>query len=323
MDITAFIRELLFGHDCVIIPSFGGFIANYTPARVDKATSTFYPPVKQILFNRNLNHNDGLLVGRISGHLKINYGDARNIVEEFVANLKRKLEKGERVVIDHVGTFLVNNEGSIQFEPEKSVNYYLDSYGLESFQFPMINGYDARKRLSGRFNREPMRREGTRKVLWRAAVIIPLLAALVAVPFKTSIFKSKVEATTLNPLAAAEFESNKPGAGSPADPVPVKPADVYPVPGNEGLTVLPAAAPVAGETTDNMVYCLITGSFKERENADAHARRLKEEGYSSEILTSGNGFFRVSAMRCTSFGSAMEKRESLAKRFPGAWVKRI
>ena len=78
VDITAFIRELLFGHDCVIVPGFGGFIGNYTPARIDKKTGTFYPPVKQISFNRNLNHNDGLLVGRISGSSGINYGDARN-----------------------------------------------------------------------------------------------------------------------------------------------------------------------------------------------------------------------------------------------------
>jgi hypothetical protein len=81
MDITAFIRELLFSHDCVIVPGFGGFIGNYNPARIDKSTSTFYPPVKQISFNRNLNHNDGLLVGRVSGFSKVSYGDARNIVE--------------------------------------------------------------------------------------------------------------------------------------------------------------------------------------------------------------------------------------------------
>jgi len=61
--------------DC---PGFGGFIGNYTPARIDKSTGTFYPPVKQISFNRNLNHNDGLLIGRISMSSKINYGDARN-----------------------------------------------------------------------------------------------------------------------------------------------------------------------------------------------------------------------------------------------------
>ena len=92
VDITAFIRELLFGHDCVIVPGFGGFIGNYTPAKIDKNTGTFYPPVKQISFNRNLNHNDGLLIGRISVSSGINYGDTRSLVEDFVAGVRKNLE---------------------------------------------------------------------------------------------------------------------------------------------------------------------------------------------------------------------------------------
>ena len=95
MDITAYIRELLFSHDCVIIPGFGGFIGNYSPARIDKSSSTFHPPVKQISFNRNLNHNDGLLIGKISESSGLNYGDARNIVDEFVNNVRKRLEKGK------------------------------------------------------------------------------------------------------------------------------------------------------------------------------------------------------------------------------------
>ena len=147
MDITAFIRELLFGHDCVIVPGFGGFIGNYTPAQVDRSTGTFSPPVKQISFNRNLNHNDGLLVGRISGSLKINYGDARTIVENFVADLRKKLENGEKVVFDNIGSFINNQEGNVQFEPDRTSNYHLDSYGLESFQCFPLEGYDVRKRI--------------------------------------------------------------------------------------------------------------------------------------------------------------------------------
>ena len=127
MDITAFIRELLFGHDCVIVPGFGGFIGNYTPARIDKNSATFYPPVKQISFNRNLNHNDGLLVGRISAGTDINYGDVREMVEQFVADLRKKLEKGEKVVFDKIGSFVNTEEGNVQFEPDRDVNYHLDS----------------------------------------------------------------------------------------------------------------------------------------------------------------------------------------------------
>ena len=273
MDITAFIRELLFSHDCVIVPGFGGFIGNYTPARIDKNTSTFYPPVKKISFNRNLNHNDGLLVGRVSEFSKVNYGDARNIVDEFVTTLRKKLDKGEKVVFDHIGSFTNNPEGNVQFEPESNVNYHLDSYGLESFQFAPLEGYDVRKRIARHIDKEPVRRSSMRKILWRAAIIIPLLAIMVAVPLKLDFNKSKVEATTLNPLATAEFENNKKAVEEIVAPAPVNTDENIIKPGNN---ISPPGVP---EVKDENVYCLITGSFKSKENAEIQADMLKEEGY--------------------------------------------
>ena len=174
MDITAFIRELLFGHDCVIIPGFGGFIGNYTPAHIDKITSTFYPPVKQISFNRNLNHNDGLLIAKISESQKMNYGEARQNVEEYVSDLKSRLSGGEKVVFDKIGSFINNREGNVQFEPEKESNYLLDSYGLTSFQCVPLDSYDVRKRVLKHISKEPVPHVLTSKNLKRAAVIIPL-----------------------------------------------------------------------------------------------------------------------------------------------------
>jgi nucleoid DNA-binding protein len=322
MDITAFIRELLFSHDCIIVPGFGGFIGNYTPARIDKNTSTFYPPVKKISFNRNLNNNDGLLVGRVSEFSKVNYGDARNIVDEFVAALRKKLEKGEKVVFDHIGSFTNNQEGNIQFEPESNVNYHLDSYGLESFQFPPLEGYDVRKRIARHIDKVPVRRSSMRKILWRAAVIIPLLAAVVAVSLKTDFFKSKVEATTLNPLATAEFENNKKAVEETIVSAPVKRDDNIIKPGSKPA---PSSVPeaVVPEVKDENVYCLITGSFKSKGNAEIQADMLKEEGYAPEIINGPNGFYRVSAMICNDFNSSLVKKDSISKKFPGTWVTKI
>ena len=127
MDITAFIRELLFGHDCVIVPGFGGFIGNYTPARIDKAASTFHPPVKQISFNRNLNHNDGLLVGRISESCKDQlWRCTESWLRSLPRDLSARLSKGEKVVFDHIGSFVNNHEGNVQFEPDRDANYHLE-----------------------------------------------------------------------------------------------------------------------------------------------------------------------------------------------------
>jgi nucleoid DNA-binding protein len=324
VDITAFIRELLFSHDCVIIPGFGGFIGNYTPARIDKTTSTFYPPVKQISFNRNLNHNDGLLVGKISESSKVNYGDARDIVEVFVTSIRKKLEKGEKVVFDNVGSFINNQEGNIQFEPDLNVNYHLDSYGLESFQFPPLERYDVRKRVARHTDKEPVRFASMRKILWKAAVIIPILALLVAVSLRTELFKQKIETTTLNPLATAEFENNKKAVDETIVTEPVKKEEIsVTAPDNDKPFLVSAAENDLTLTEQTGAYYLITGSFKLKENADYLADVLLKEGFSPEILPAPNGFYRVSAMRCDDLNTALGKKTVIGKKFPGTWVKKI
>ena len=318
MDVTAYIRELLFGHDCVIVPGFGGFIGNYTPARIDRSTDTFYPPVKKISFNRNLNHNDGLLVGRISGSNKINYGDARNLVEEFVAGIRKKLEKGEKVVFDNIGSFVNNHEGNIQFEPDSSVNYHLDSYGLEPFQCMPLEGYDVRKRILRNIEKDPVKQASIRKIMWRAAVIVPLLSLIVAVSLKTELFRTKVEATTMNPLVTAEFENNKKAVDeSNSIRAPLIKENANPVI-NEASTA-EVAVPVATRVS---AYYVITGSFKSKENAESQVNRLKDEGFSPEIVTLDNGFYRVCALQCGDLKTADIKKDRIVKKFPGTWVSR-
>ena len=326
MDITAFIRELLFGHDCVIVPGFGGFIGNYTPARIDKASGTFYPPVKQISFNRNLNHNDGLLVGRVSESAKINYGDARNLVEEFVDDVRKKLSKGEKVIFENIGSFVNNHEGNIQFEPDRQVNYHLNSYGLNSFQMMPLEGYDVRKRVLRYSEGEPVKHPSVRKILWRAAVIIPLLTLMIAVPLSTGLFKTKVQSTNLNPLASVELENKMEaidkGKTSDSSVITVQPdkikEEITPgksVPLKEGK-ILPA------EGAED-VFCIIAGSFKSQGNASVLMKKLSDQGYNPELISGPNGLFRVSAMRCSDLNVASAKKDSISKFFPGTWITRI
>jgi len=326
LDITAFIRELLFGHDCVIVPGFGGFIGNYTPARIDKSSSTFFPPVKQISFNRNLNHNDGLLVGRISESAKMNYVDARNLVEEFVNDIRKRLAKGEKVVFENIGSFVYNHEGNVQFEPDRDVNYHLDSYGLAPFQIAPLEGYDVRKKLLKYKDKDPVRQASVRKILWRAAVIIPLLAALVVIPLTTDILKTKVQRTSLNPLANIEFENNRQAVdkGKSDDSVLNLSQPTF----TEKALTSDSIVPVKEEKllTDKViekVYCLIAGSFKSEDNASNLMKKLEAEGYKPELMKGPNGFLRVSVMRFSGFADAANTKDEIVKKFPGTWVTRI
>jgi nucleoid DNA-binding protein len=311
LDIAAFIRELLFGHDCVIIPGFGGFIGNYTPARIDRSDNTFYPPVKKISFNRNLNHNDGLLIGRISETTGLNYADVRNLVDEFVVGLTARLAKGEKIVFDHIGSFVNNHEGNVQFEPDREANYHLNSYGLSTFQFMPLEGYDVRKRISRHIEKDPVRQSSIKKYLWRAAVIIPLLGVMIAVPLKTDLFKTKVQSTNLNPLATVELENNRSAVDKGVKPDTQVAEPDFVNPGN--IDAVPESVP-------EEEFCVIAGSFKSEENASAMMKRLADEGYVPELVKGPNGFFRVSAIKCRTLSEATQKKDSIGRKYSGSWV---
>lgn len=316
VDITVIIRELLFGHDCVIIPGFGGFIGNYTPARIEKNSGTFYPPVKQISFNRNLNHNDGLLVGKISGSSEINYGDARDMVEAFVGDIRRKLNKGEKVILDRIGSFVNNQEGNVQFEPDINVNYHLDSYGLESFQCLPLEGYDVRNRILRHTGKDPVKHSQMRKVLWRAAIIIPVLSLLLVVPLKLDLFKAKIETVSMNPLVSAELEHNKNVVQVNDESANIEEITV---------PVIPEPTPQAVAdplVTGSNIYYLVTGSFKSEKNAVFQLNMLEAEGFSAEIIPAPNGFYRVSAMICNDLETALMRKDSISKQFPDTWISK-
>ena len=79
-DMQKYVVELLFKHDCVIIPNLGGFVAQYKSAALDDVTGFFSPPSKQILFNINLKNNDGLLANEIAQHKQITYNEANELL---------------------------------------------------------------------------------------------------------------------------------------------------------------------------------------------------------------------------------------------------
>ncbi|MCI0522253.1 MAG: hypothetical protein L0Y37_01220, partial [Bacteroidales bacterium] len=224
-DISGFLRELLFRHDCVIIPGFGAFIGNYLPARIDRSEGLFHPPARRITFNRHLTGNDGLLIGHISSHLGIGYGEARDIVSSYAETLRQRINAGPGVTLEHLGTFSLNREGTIIFEPDSAANYLLSSYGLTSYHRQPVSDFDVRKRVlevnQGRMDSQP----SVRRLLTRAAVIIPLLVALALVPFNERFFKGKLEEANMNPLATAELEFNRSQIIADSTPEQTEPPD--------------------------------------------------------------------------------------------------
>lgn len=128
-----YISDLLFLHDCVIIPEFGGFICNYRSAYIDETSGIIYPPGKDILFNRNLTHNDGLLVNWIATKENISYDKAIKQIELFCEDLKVRLNQKQRVAFGDIGTFYTDRRFNVIFESGEN-NFLSDTYGMDQVE---------------------------------------------------------------------------------------------------------------------------------------------------------------------------------------------
>ena len=83
-QIEFYLSELLYLHDCVIIPGFGGFVGNKKSAYIHPVSGIIYPPSKTLLFNKNLTQNDGLLATHIAKEEELDLLEMTNLIEGFV-----------------------------------------------------------------------------------------------------------------------------------------------------------------------------------------------------------------------------------------------
>ncbi|TNE47108.1 MAG: hypothetical protein EP344_19775 [Bacteroidetes bacterium] len=137
IDIAAHIEKLLFLHDTLTIPGFGGFTATRVPAAVDYAGGAVTPPSKTLSFSENLSVDDGILVDELVKIHGISLEEARNEIEHFVEKVQAQLNQREIVTLPGVGRLYKNYVQKIQFLPD-ATNFHAGSYGLPPLQFSPI-----------------------------------------------------------------------------------------------------------------------------------------------------------------------------------------
>jgi len=90
-NVEGIIGQLLFRHNCVIIPTFGGFVAKPVSAKIDFDNGIMYPPSKSLLFNRQLVNNDGLLINEYAEANGRSFDEAATEIQEVINHWKSKL----------------------------------------------------------------------------------------------------------------------------------------------------------------------------------------------------------------------------------------
>jgi cell division septation protein DedD len=187
MNLSVYISELLKTNDCVIIPDLGGFIANFQSARYEGQGDQFAPPAKEIIFSGKLKKNDGLLVNYVSEHEGVGYLEARKIVSEFVSEYLFKLENGETVEFEQIGTLRFDQNEHLLFEAGNYQIVRTDAFGLDAFHFPeLVSKYHQSvkpvfrdKAPEPQLNRRPV---VNREALKYLLIAIPVIALLYFLP---------------------------------------------------------------------------------------------------------------------------------------------
>ncbi|AEA43575.1 SPOR domain-containing protein [Fluviicola taffensis] len=146
LTVEQLIGDLLLQNNCVIIPSFGGFVAQRMSAKIDPVKGVMIPPRKSVLFNKQLINNDGLLIAALSQANSISYTDASHEVQAHILEWEAKLQLGGRITIDRVGNLFYDQERNLCFEQDRFYNLLLESFGLSAVHF--VSASDAQAKES-------------------------------------------------------------------------------------------------------------------------------------------------------------------------------
>lgn len=140
-NLDTYVEELLYKHQCVIIPKFGAFISNRKSAKLFE-DKTFSPPKRELTFNSSLISNDGLLVKHISETDNVSYDEAEKYIAQTVEQWKNSLAKSENVNFENIGVLTQTPEGRITFEPFNNLNFLTESFGMSTFVPHEVEGTD-------------------------------------------------------------------------------------------------------------------------------------------------------------------------------------
>ena len=147
MQLADHIRPLLRDHDCVIIPDFGGLVADISPARAQPGRQALSPPTKLVAFNQALTRNDGLLVDALSQHLGLPIAEAREQVRAAVAGLHQELVDNNRTELPGIGIFRRAAGRGLAFEYTGTDNLLAASFGLPELAARPVRVADSRAKL--------------------------------------------------------------------------------------------------------------------------------------------------------------------------------
>ncbi len=347
--ITKHIADLLYFHECVIVPGLGGFIKAFGPARIHATTHEFCPPSSGVAFNAGLSGNDGILANHIASVENTTFREALYEIKQWVDTCNSDLKKGERVVLEGIGDLFLNASGRIEFTPSMRINFNPDAYGLPVFFAKAVElepvSIPEIQPLKQTFRNTKIRSLVPETLKW-AAVLAPFIAFTLWGSLNGNIINNY----THNYTGMFSWVRSTPGktatrvihpgaikAKSPAVQFLKSPAEIlaseniaydpgmlsyHELAKNNVVIADAVQSEVARASTENQRFYVIGGAFRDRSNADKLIGMLKAQGYPASVVdTTPNGLYIVSMKGFNDFDKATQQLAEVKKSgFSSSWI---
>jgi len=297
-ELVSHIEFLLHDHNCVIIPGFGGFVINSSPARRD-GMATFHPPVSELVFNRYLTHNDGLLAQSFMKSDSIPFEAAMQKIEHAVQEMMRELREGRKIELGALGQFEMNSDKQFVYKPTAYVQPLF--FGLKTASLkPLVQMQPSTVKTHGEQKSPRLRTIG---ITAAAAAVLLLLMFLLPVGDRTIVHQS-AQIISETDLFGSRPHLNKSNAATAEPVVTEESTDVT----MEEATVAEPEILVANEQMPR--YYIIVGVYEVKEVAEKMMEKLMDGGFTERGWMKRPGRIDVYA---ASFADREEAEGTLKK----------
>jgi hypothetical protein len=106
------------------LPLLGNFAFKSVPAFLDIANKKIFPSTDEISFSENGNYFSEGLKDYISHLQNIPLHEAEEKINNWCLHSKVKLDSGEKITFDSIGSLQKDIVGNILFQAEKDINFY-------------------------------------------------------------------------------------------------------------------------------------------------------------------------------------------------------
>lgn len=305
------IEYLMLSNDCVVVPGFGAFIAQYTSSNNCAQNSTFTSPKRSISFNASINHNDGLLANSIAKKASIPYAEALKQIEKSTTICRQALSDGSEVPFGRLGFFISNAEGHIEFIPFHHELANDDFFGLQSFSFPTLaerNAQVATEETVSETYSEPEINIGRRnwfshKAVQIAASIVMLVCLTFALSTPIIVDKPTHQLATLN--------------------VPTPTMPKHKVVKAEEISQQKQVKAVSEkkETNSNGRYAIIICSLKKQSQVAQYFQENKDINPANVIKK--NGYYMIYFNRGDNFQELVKEAKQMPKPYTEFWITQV